>query len=92
VGGELRDKGSLRVGGFRFSFRFKFLVKFVDARVYFHVAFARSEVLEFSADVHRGLSGILDLVGAPFSGACREAERRSERVRDREQPQNESAR
>jgi hypothetical protein len=92
VAGELRDKGSLRVGGLRFSFRSKFLGKFVDARVYFRGAFARSEVLEFSAEVRRGLGGILDLVGAPFSGACRETERCRERVRDREQPQNESAR
>ena len=43
-------------------------------------AFARFEVLDFSADVRRGLSGILDLVGAPFSGACREAERGRERI------------
>ena len=74
MAGELRDKGSLRVGGFRFSFRFKFLVKLIDARVYFGGAFTRSEVLDFGADVRRGLRGILDLVGAPFSGACRETE------------------
>ena len=80
MAGELRDKGSLRVGGFRFSFRFKFLVKFVDARVYFRGAFARFEVLDFSADVRLGLSGIFDLVGAPFSGACREAEGCRERI------------
>jgi hypothetical protein len=76
----LRDKGSLRVGGFRFSFCFKFLGKFVDARVYFRGVFARPEVLDFSADVRRGLSGILDLVGAPFSGAGREAESCRERI------------
>jgi hypothetical protein len=62
----------LGVGGFRFSFRFKFLGKFVNARVYFRGAFARSEVLDFSPDVRRDLSRILDLVGAPFSGACRD--------------------
>ena len=92
MAGELRDKGRLRVWGFGFSFRFKFLGKFVDARIYFRGAFARSEVLDFGADVRRGLSGILDLVGAPFSGACREAEGCGERIAHREQPDNESAR
>ena len=82
----------MRVRGFRSSFRFKFLRKFVDARVHFRSAFARSEVLDFSADVRRGLSGIFDLVGAPFSGACREAERCREGIGHREQPQNERAR
>ena len=77
---ELRDKGSLRVGGFRFSFRFKFLVKVVDARVYFRGAFARFEVLDFSADVRLGLNGIFDLVSAPFSGACRQPEGGRERI------------
>ena len=89
---ELRDKGSLRVGGFRFSFRCKFLVKLIDARVYFRGAFARSEVLDFGADVRRDLRGILDLVGAPFSGACREAESSRERIGRREQPHEERAR
>jgi hypothetical protein len=70
----------LRVWGFGFSFRFKFLGKFVDARVYFRGAFARSEVLDFGADVCRGLRGIFDFVGAPFSGACRETERGRERI------------
>ena len=84
MAGELRDKGRLRVGGFRFSFRFKFLGKFVDTRVYFRGAFARSEVLDFGADVRRDLRGVLDLVGAPFSGACREAECGRERIRHRE--------
>jgi hypothetical protein len=68
----LRDKGSLRVGCFRFSFRFKFLGKLIDARVYLRGAFARSKVLDLGADVRRDLRGILDLVGAPLSGACRE--------------------
>ena len=80
MAGELRDKGSLRVGGFRFSFRFKFLVKVVNACVYCRGAFARFEVLNFGADVRLGLSGIFDLVGAPFSGACREAESCRERI------------
>ena len=80
MAGELRDKGSLRVGGFRFSLRFKFLGKFVDARVYLPGAFARSEILDFGADVRRDLRGILDLVGAPFSRACREAESGRERI------------
>jgi hypothetical protein len=71
---ELRDEGSLRVGGLGFSFRFKFLGKFVDARVYFRGASARSEVLDFGADIRRDLRAILDLVGAPLSGACRKAE------------------
>ena len=82
----------MRVGCFRFSFRFKFLVKFVDARVYFRGAFARFEVLDFSADVRRDLSGIFDLVGAPFPGACRKAEGGRERIGHREHPDNESAR
>jgi len=80
VAGEVRDKGSLRVGGFRFSIRFKFLGKLIDARVYFCGAFARSEILDFGADVRRDVRGILDLVGAPFSGACREAEGGRERI------------
>jgi hypothetical protein len=70
----------LGVGGFRFSFRFKFLVKFVNARVDFRGAFARFEVLDLGADVRLGLKGILDLVGAPFPGTCREAERCRERI------------
>jgi hypothetical protein len=92
VAGELRDKGSLRVGGFRFSFHFEFLIQFINARVYFRGAFARFEVLDFSADVRLGLSGILDLVGAPLSGTCRKAEGGRERIGHREQPDNESAR
>ena len=80
------------VGGFCFSFRFKFLVKFVDARIYFRGAFARFEVLDLGADICLGLNGIFDPVGAPFSGACREAEGCGERIAHREQPDNESAR
>jgi hypothetical protein len=87
----LRDKGGLGVGGFGFSFRFKFLVEFVDARVYFRGTFACFEVLDLGADVRLGLNGIFDLVGAPFSGACREAEGCGERICRREQPDNESA-
>ena len=78
--GELRDEGRLRVGGFGFSFRFKFVGKLVDARVYLRGAFARSEVLDLGADVRRDLRGILDLVGAPFSGARRKAERGREGI------------
>ena len=82
----------MRVGGFRFSFRFKFLVKVVDARVYCRGAFARFEVLDLGADVRLGLKGVFDPVGAPFSGACRKAKGCRERICHREQPDNESAR